>query len=135
MIFLDTSYLLALVQPRDSLHTRAQAWAKALKEPLVVTEYILWELLNALSAPLDRPKAHAVVQQLQSAGDCEMVPASAQLWQTGLQFHHARSDKEWSFTDGISFLVMTKRHVHKALTYDHHFEQAGFEALLRRDPD
>jgi predicted nucleic acid-binding protein len=29
---------------------------------------------------------------------------------------------------------MQRRGVTRALTYDHHFEQAGFEALLRRDP-
>jgi predicted nucleic acid-binding protein len=42
MIFVDTSYLLALVNPRDELHPRAQAWANALNEPLLLTEYVLW---------------------------------------------------------------------------------------------
>lgn len=27
MIFVDTSFLLALLNPRDDLHSRAQAWA------------------------------------------------------------------------------------------------------------
>ncbi len=43
-------------------------------------------------------------------------------------------DQEWSLTDCISFIVMQQRGISPALTYDHHFEQAGFEALLRRDP-
>jgi len=29
---------------------------------------------------------------------------------------------------------MQQRNIRRALTYDHHFEQAGYEALLRRDP-
>jgi hypothetical protein len=29
---------------------------------------------------------------------------------------------------------MQQRAVQQALAFDHHFEQAGFEALLRRDP-
>jgi predicted nucleic acid-binding protein len=29
---------------------------------------------------------------------------------------------------------MRQQGILKALTHDHHFEQAGFEALLRRDP-
>jgi predicted nucleic acid-binding protein len=57
MIFVDTGYLLALVRPRDALHQRAQAWAPAVAEPLLVTEYVLWETVNGLSMPVDRPKA------------------------------------------------------------------------------
>jgi len=29
---------------------------------------------------------------------------------------------------------MTERGIRQALAHDEHFEQAGFEALLRRDP-
>lgn len=37
--------------------------------------------------------------------------------------------------DGLhKFEVMKSAGVTRALTHDHHFEQAGFEALLRRDP-
>jgi predicted nucleic acid-binding protein len=61
MIFIDTGYPLALVQPRDSLHPRAQAWALAVREPLIVTEYVLCEVVDFLSVPVDRPKAHALV--------------------------------------------------------------------------
>jgi uncharacterized protein len=43
-------------------------------------------------------------------------------------------DKSWSLTDCISFAVMNDRGITRAMAYDHHFEQAGFEALLRRDP-
>jgi predicted nucleic acid-binding protein len=31
----------------------------------------------------------------------------------------------------ISFLVMTQRGIQDALTADHHYEQAGFTALLK----
>jgi predicted nucleic acid-binding protein len=52
----------------------------------------------------------------------------------GLQLHRERQDKDWSLTDCISFIVTRRREIQHALTYDHHFVQAGFEALLRRDP-
>jgi predicted nucleic acid-binding protein len=39
-------------------------------------------------------------------------------------------DKNWSFTDCISFIVMEQEGLIDALTGDHHFEQAGFNALF-----
>jgi uncharacterized protein len=134
MIFVDASFLLALVNPRDTLCEGAQAWAQAVTEPLVLTEYVLWEMVNAFSMPQDRPKAHAVIARLRSSPDCELISAYPDLFEAGLQLHAERGDKEWSLTDCTSFIVMRRRGVIRALTHDHHFEQAGFEALLRRAP-
>jgi predicted nucleic acid-binding protein len=49
----------------------------------------------------------------------------------GLDLYDARPDKEWSLTDCISFIVMQDHGTYEALTGDHHFEQAGFVALLK----
>ena len=134
MIQIDTSFLLALAQPQDALHARASAWAKVLTEPLLVTEYVLWETINSLSKPVDRPRAHLLVRHVRSTRNYQFVPASGELFDAGLRLHAERQDKEWSLTDCISFLVMQEQGITRALTHDHHFEQAGFEALLRRDP-
>lgn len=134
MIFVDTGFFLALAQPRDALHQRARAWAGVLAEPLLVTEYVLWETVNGLSKLADRPRAANVVTGVRSSSFYEWVPASPDLFEAGLHLHAQRPDKEWSLTDCISFTVMRQRTVSRALTPDHHFEQAGFEALLRRDP-
>jgi len=103
-------------------------------EPLLVTEYVLWELINGLSMPADRPKVHAAVDQIRAASDWEIVVASGELFEQGLRRHRERQDKAWSLTDCISFQVMQARDVRRALSYDHHFEQAGFEALLLKEP-
>jgi len=134
MIFADTGYFVAQLKPRDNLYQRATVWANALHEPLLTTEYILVEVADALSEPRDRAKLHALMAVLRQPGNCEIIPASSALFEAGLQLHAARPDKEWSLTDCISFVTMRERNVTRALAYDHHFEQAGFEALLRREP-
>ena len=134
MILLDTSYLIALFDARDGLHMRAMAWSEAVNEPLLVTEYVLWETVNAFSHPADRPKAHALVAQVRTGPGYEVVKTSEKLFEAGLALHRARPDKGWSLTDCISFGVMLERGMRQALAYDQDFEQAGFEALLRRDP-
>jgi predicted nucleic acid-binding protein len=134
MILIDTGYCLALLRPRDVLYARAQAWAVAVREPLAVTEYVLWEAVNSLSAPSSRAKVSVLLARIRSDPHVEVIPASSELFEAGLQLHVQRPDKEWSLTDCISFVVMQRRGIARALAYDHHFEQAGFEALLRRDP-
>ena len=44
---------------------------------------------------------------------------------------NARSDKDWTFIDCASFVVMQQQGLTDALTTDHHFEQAGFVRLLK----
>jgi predicted nucleic acid-binding protein len=134
MIFVDTGYLLAVLNPRDELYDRAQRWAAAIREPLVTTEYVLWELVNTLSDPVDRPKAYAAVAEIRTSGSWELIHATPSLFAAGLALHHERLDKQWSLTDCITFTIMRERSLQQALAHDHHFEQAGFQALLRRDP-
>ena len=50
---LSPSFLLAVLNRRDTLHPRAQAWAAAVVELLLVTEYVVWEMVNGLSLPAE----------------------------------------------------------------------------------
>jgi uncharacterized protein len=134
MIFIDTGYLVAMINPRDALHTRAVEWSRRLREPTLVTQFVLIETVNSFSAPAFRKRCHEVVERLLSMPSFEVTNATPEWFELGMTFHRSRPDKEWSLTDCISFIEMRDRGITRALTYDHHFEQAGFEALLRRDP-
>jgi uncharacterized protein len=134
MIFLDTGFFIALLEQRDELHSRAAVWGRRLRKPAIVTEYVLWETLNSFGPRGGRVKAFQFVQRLRSDTTYTCVAASAELFEAGLRLYGARPDKQWSLTDCISFHVMELRGIRQALAFDQHFEQAGFEALLRRDP-
>jgi predicted nucleic acid-binding protein len=134
MILADTGYFIALLRNTDSLHLRAVRWTGQIYQPVLVTEYVIWELVNNLSAPGMRFRLHRLVEQIRTVPAYRVIPASPDLFEAGLALHARRPDKEWSLTDCISFHVMEQHGVAEALAYDHHFEQAGFTALLRRDP-
>ena len=134
MILLNSGYLIAILMVDDALHSRARAWSSHIQEPVVVTEQVIWEAVNYLSEPRSRQAAHVLVDHMKNDPACELIYASPELFHAGLSLHRERPDKEWSLTDCISFYVMRERKIKRALAYDHHFEQAGFEALLRRDP-
>lgn len=133
-MLVDTGFLIAIIDCGDQLHSRAQSWLEFLDRPLVLTEYVWLETLNFFSATPLRDQSHQLIDRLTSSADCEFVSVQESLRRQGLQLHRERLDKHWSLTDCISFVVMRQRAVVRALAYDHHFEQAGFDALLRRDP-
>ncbi len=134
MILIDTGYLIAILRPADELHLRALAWSQAIREPLLVTEHVLWETINQLSSPRERPAAHRMLAEITADRACQIIYASRDLFEVSVALHQQRPDKAWSLTDCASFQVMQEHGIHRALAYDHHFQQAGFDPLLRRDP-
>ena len=53
------------------------------------------------------------------------------LFDEGFDLYRTYRDKEWGLVDCISFVVMRKAGIQEALTFDQHFVQAGFRALMR----
>jgi predicted nucleic acid-binding protein len=134
MIFVDTGYFIALLTRGDQLHSRAANWSRALQDSFVTTHHVLWEAVNWFSPPTNRARIHNLIDALQADARWQVVHASNELFASGLALHRKHADKAWSLTDCISFVVMREHEIRRALTHDYHFEQAGFEALLRRDP-
>jgi predicted nucleic acid-binding protein len=64
MIFIDSGFFLAFLDPRDSLHVRARAWADQIKEEMVVSEYVIWETMNFCDKPINRPRVLALVNHI-----------------------------------------------------------------------
>ena len=130
-VFADTSFYVAFLNPRDSLHARAAQLAQSLRGRVVTSEYVLIETGNYLSRSGDRQSFVALVQQLRAAPNVEIKTSSPDLFARGFELYSRRADKQWSLTDCLSFVVMQDMVLTDALTADHHFEQAGFIALMK----
>jgi predicted nucleic acid-binding protein len=131
VIFADTGYFLALLNPRDQWHRAALSQSSRRGEIMVTTMWVLAEVGNSMRLGADRRRFTAFVQRLLDAPQMVAVPASDDWFQRGMALFEQRPDKEWSLTDCISFEVMRKRGITEALSADHHFEQAGFRILLK----
>jgi predicted nucleic acid-binding protein len=128
--FADSFYFLALFNPGDAAHDRAVAEARTLTGRLLTTDWILTEVADALSDPVNRVACGEMIDDLRQSSRVEIVPASRSLLDAAWALYRKRPDKDWSLTDCTSFVVMDEQQTRDALTGDHHFEQAGFRALL-----
>ena len=129
-VFADASYYVALLSPRDQHHRDAIRVSDSLRRPIVVTEFVLIEVSNALATVESRGRATALWAHFESDPSATLIRASQELVAQGLALYSRRTDKAWSLTDCISFVVMEELGLADALTADHHFQQAGFRALL-----
>jgi predicted nucleic acid-binding protein len=93
----------------------------------------LLELANAMSGKVGRNLAAKLFDRIASNPEITVIAADASAFQAGLALYKSMTDKEWSLTDCISFSLMREHDLNEALTADHHFQQAGFVALLK-DP-
>lgn len=133
-VFVDTGFWSARLNPHDQLHSRASSVAATLGSArLVTSDLVLTELLNSFARAGEqlRGVAVALVRTLQAAADVDIVRLSPELFQAAVLLYADRQDKRWGLTDCTSFLIMRSRRIEQALTHDHHFEQAGFVALLQ----
>jgi len=130
LVFADTFYFLAIVNRHDAAHARARSVAGELTDPILTTEWVLTELADAMSARRVRHLFLRLLEKLQADPNCTIIPATPSLFAEGVKLYARRSDKEWTLTDCISFVVMQQHGISRALTGDRHFEQAGFQALL-----
>jgi uncharacterized protein len=132
--FIDTGFLIALAAPRDQLHAQAALISQRVRDEeasLITTRAVLLELGAALSGLRHRETAASVLRAMEADLAVEIVALSDELYADALELFAQHQDKEWSLTDCLSFVVMRNRGMTEALSADHHFEQAGFVALLR----
>lgn len=130
-VFLDTSYLLALSLRRDEYHARALELERTYQGQLLTTEFVGIEYHDAMCQATFRSVAHAMWNRLVADPNVTVVRVSSALLEVGRELYLSMSDKDWSLTDCISFVVMRENGVFEAFSSDHHFEQAGVKALLR----
>jgi uncharacterized protein len=133
-VFADTSYWMALLNSKDELHEQARQLAFVpAGQRIITSEMVLAELLNGFSARGKslREAAAKTVSLLRRNPSVTIYPQTSEQFEAALVAYEEMADKDWSLTDCASFSIMQAAQITSALTYDHHYTQAGFKALLR----
>jgi predicted nucleic acid-binding protein len=129
-LFVDTSYIVALVNTRDQYHQKALQLTEIFnRNRLVTSEGVLLEIAGAFSAKFKKA-AIDIIESFISSDNIVIIPMSPDLFSLSFNLYKKYADKEWSLVDCMSFLIMREMKVHSALTADAHFKQAGFDSLL-----
>lgn len=130
--FLDTSYIVALVNKDDKHYAKALKISKevtANKINIVTIELVLIEIADSLSKLKFRNECIVTIQKIRR--DTLVIELDKDKLEKAWLLYEKMSDKEWGFTDCFSFVAMKELEIKQALTTDKHFEQAGFERLLK----
>jgi predicted nucleic acid-binding protein len=129
----DTGFIIALAAPRDHYHTKAlrlAQWIEHNQITLLVTEAVILEVGAALSKTEYRREAAQLMESLYDDEDIQIIACTPELMRRAIALFKQRLDKDWSLCDCVSFVTMADYGMSHALAADHHFEQAGFTALL-----
>lgn len=129
--FIDTSFVVALVNKRDQHHLRAVELASEFEHrSLITTDAVLLEIGNALAKNF-RAVSVQVIDDFLTSGEIQIIHLYPALFQKAFFLYRSHLDKTWGLIDCVSFVVRREVGILKALTSDRHFEQAGLTALLR----
>lgn len=133
VVYADTAAFLALANKRDTLHKRAKEVRNRIARercPVLTTEWVLAEFLNAMQRPPARSLGIQMVERLRQSQRTEILSASAEDWQKGYDLYQSRLDKAWSLIDCISMKICQERSIREVFTSDRNFEQAGYVILM-----
>ena len=133
-VFVDTAGWMACADESDPVHEPAcGARDTALEQGsvLVTTDYVIDETLALIRKRLGLAAAKAWWEQVEGSSRLRWE------WVGMVRAERARSlffryrDKDYSFTDCTSFVVMQQLKLKQALTTDQHFSQMSFDVLPR----
>jgi uncharacterized protein len=132
-VFVDTGYLLALEIANDQHHQAAVQhwqWIVTTLPPLVTTSYVFDEVVTFFNSRGHHAKAVQIGNDLLRSASLQLIHVDERLFYEGWTYLQQHQDKDYSFTDCISFVVMQRLSISTAFAFDRHFAQVGFTKVL-----
>ncbi|MHB8491938.1 MAG: type II toxin-antitoxin system VapC family toxin [Solirubrobacteraceae bacterium] len=130
MIFVDTSFWVALTNRRDAHHREATALLTAhSQERLLTSNDVRGETWTFLRRRAGHRVAVAFLESIASSPRLELVRVTETVESDAAAWLCRRDDREFSFTDATSFAIMRSLGIQQAFAFDDDFAAAGFSEL------
>ena len=126
--FVDTSFYIARVMPRDQWHEKAM---RAVRPGItfLTSAFVINETISLLQARGFFSAAISFLREARLSHDVSIVYPDAVMQSEGWDLFARWGPAGANAVDCVSFAVMRKLAIRKAFTFDEHFRTAGFEIL------
>lgn len=128
-LFADTSGWDSIVDKSDKYHLALADTLRDFQEQrisILTSDYVLDETLTHLLKATGHRSARDFGRWILQSAQVEVARIDDELWNAAWEMFQTFDDNEWSFTDCTSFVLMQRRQLFVAFSFDHHFRQAGF---------
>ena len=131
-LFVDTAAWMACADAADPDHARccaARDSAILSGHLLFTSDYVVDETLTLIRMRLGVKAAEAWWRQCEGSARVRIEAIDALRAEKARRIFFRCRDKDYSFTDCTSFVVMQELRIHTALTVDRHFRQMRFDTI------
>jgi len=129
-IFIDTGAFLALEDESDQYHEEALQFREQVlrkkRYEMITTSYTLDETLTLIRFRIGIKASIDFSKKIRKSKVVKIVRVSREIEAKALDIFERYEDKDFSFTDCVSFVVMWEMGIKEAFAFDEHFNQMGF---------
>jgi predicted nucleic acid-binding protein len=130
VIFVDTSFWVALRIPRDNRHREATALLRSVSETHIVTSnHVRGETWTFLRTRVGHGSAVACLDAMGRSPRLEIVHIPQMMEDVAAAWLRRHDERRYSFVDATSFALMRSMKIKDALAFDGDFTAAGFREL------
>jgi len=129
-IFSDSSAWLALHDRNDKYHQDAVGKSLQIKErkiTIVTSDYILDESITLILFRTSHSSAVLFGESIMASKIIELINIDMAYFRKAMKYFKKFHDKQYSFTDCTSYVLMQELKILRAFTFDNHFRQMGFQ--------
>ncbi|OQX04629.1 MAG: hypothetical protein BWK80_53375 [Desulfobacteraceae bacterium IS3] len=128
-MFADTSFFVAFYNKKDKNHFEAREFIRNKRIFFIISDYIFDEFLTVLLTRGHKLFSVEAGDNILKDKNICLLRIDSEIFRKAWEIYRNFKDKNWSFTDCTSYVLMRNLSVDTALSFDEHFKQFGLKIL------